>query len=830
MSSADVLNTAAKRLNMQLPATGSMLYGCLRGVIRNSKYSIDPDAGEVTPECLNEVHSFEIARAQDVRTNIPFLKRCGLDLTELCANASATDTFDCFKAKKRQLRPSCAAAVTVWQKAAAGNLGLDPSFHAACKADLDKLCPDARLQDGEAQLCLERVEAGLVLGSKLAPACSRALFQRHLEEGEDIRFNFALSSACTLDKQMFCHDVQPGNGQVLKCLEHFKKEPTFSEPCQLQLDRYMTRKSLDVRLDFQFRQQCGSLAKSFCSVDLAAGGSDLEEGERLMECMRMNLDRISYVPCKQVVYAHMIEAFQDNRLDASLVRACRSEVQTLCRNPRTSLMCLKPLVMQESPSGNVSRGCAEVVVARLREAAADVSFNPALVRDCAAERLEYCSSTSGSEEILCLADNRQHHAFSAACRAAVMSSLVEMSSDVRLFHGLRQGCADDIRALCKGVHQGEGRVVDCLQTHRSEINSTECKRHMLRFVGLVVEDPRMDHQLMQACSVDAQKFCAGVSGAPLHACLRASEDHLSQDCRAAEARLEAFENEDVRINPKITGSCGSALSTYCRDEKPGNANLLRCLQMNMQVPDFPVACKTVMSTLLDRASVKYSLNAKLREACDADLAEVCPAEGDSSNADASALTCLTSNVTKLGTSCQRELSVLVRYQFLRYRMGMPLTMACDGDVLTWCHVDQLSSPYLESGYVFDCLVQHFNQLHRPCWALISIFDVSVYAHATKLESQASDGVLGGRLRNEDLVKISSELRRELEPKILHHMMTKVVKTLEKHYQSVTPALNMLMHGAGLLFLAFVATFIVLIIVYSRKSIKRGVSVIKDGRV
>ena len=58
----------------------------------------------------------------------------------------------------------------------------------------------------------------------------------------------------------------------------------------------------------------------------------------------------------------------------------------------------------------------------------------------------------------------------------------------------------------------------------------------------------------------------------------------------------------------------------------------------------------------------------------------------------------------------------------RYRIGMPMTQVCDGDVMARCHVDKLTAPFLERGFLLQCLLKHASTLHRPCWDLISLFD------------------------------------------------------------------------------------------------------------
>lgn len=125
--------------------------------------------------------------------------------------------------------------------------------------------------------------------------------------------------------------------------------------------------------------------------------------------------------------------------------------------------------------------------------------------------------------------------------------------DIRTMAGLRSDCATDIKTLCKGVVPGEGRVIACLRDARANITDELCRRQVLRLLGFVVEDHRMDYELMSACKPDVQQFCAGVvpGDGLVHDCLRRSRDHVSHECAAAEEKVEMMEHEDVRLNPKI---------------------------------------------------------------------------------------------------------------------------------------------------------------------------------------------------------------------------------------------------------------------------------------
>ena len=46
------------------------------------------------------------------------------------------------------------------------------------------------------------------------------------------------------------------------------------------------------------------------------------------------------------------------------------------------------------------------------------------------------------------------------------------------------------------MQPGEGRVIACLRDARANITGELCKRQVLRLLGFVVEDHRMDYELM----------------------------------------------------------------------------------------------------------------------------------------------------------------------------------------------------------------------------------------------------------------------------------------------------------------------------------------------
>jgi hypothetical protein len=65
------------------------------------------------------------------------------------------------------------------------------------------------------------------------------------------------------------------------------------------------------------------------------------------------------------------------------------------------------------------------------------------------------------------------------------------------------------------------------------------------------------------------------------------------------------------------------------------------------------------------------------------------ATGTSAHHEETVLACLARSATQLTSGCRSELQALVKLSLKHYRVGMPLTSQCDGDVMARCQVDKV---------------------------------------------------------------------------------------------------------------------------------------------
>jgi hypothetical protein len=86
-------------------------------------------------------------------------------------------------------------------------------------------------------------------------------------------------------------------------------------------------------------------------------------------------------------------------------------------------------------------------------------------------------------------------------------------------------CAEDAARLCKGVQQGQGRIAHCLKEHSNEL-SPACKENMAAMKEKIKD-------LVQACKADSEKLCRETKpgeGRVLR-CLKQHEGSLSVACK-----------------------------------------------------------------------------------------------------------------------------------------------------------------------------------------------------------------------------------------------------------------------------------------------------------
>jgi hypothetical protein len=112
----------------------------------------------------------------------------------------------------------------------------------ACRADVQRLCPDIPKGGGRIQACLRANQ------DKVSPECKTemASIRRKVKE---------VGEACAADVEAYCAGVKPGGGNVLRCLAANKG--TLSPRCQGVVQGAQEKAA-------EFRKACDKDAKKLC--------------------------------------------------------------------------------------------------------------------------------------------------------------------------------------------------------------------------------------------------------------------------------------------------------------------------------------------------------------------------------------------------------------------------------------------------------------------------------------------------------------------------------------------------------------------------------------
>jgi hypothetical protein len=94
-------------------------------------------------------------------------------------------------------------------------------------------------------------------------------------------------------------------------------------------------------------------------------------------------------------------------------------------------------------------------------------------------------------------------------------------------------CKPDVEKFCKDVQPGEGKMMQCLKQHQSEL-SAPCQ-------GRIKQVAQQMKQFQAACEPDVEKFCwdTPIGKGGIAKCLQQHTADLSTDCKGAINKAKA---------------------------------------------------------------------------------------------------------------------------------------------------------------------------------------------------------------------------------------------------------------------------------------------------
>lgn len=150
-------------------------------------------------------------------------------------------------------------------------------------------------------------------------------------------------------------------------------------------------------------------------------------------------------------------------------------------------------------------------------------------------------------------------------------------------------CKADIEKLCKDIEPGEGRIMDCLKAHDSELSE-----------GCKAKGGARNHAKMagkEVCAEDKDSFCKDVQPGDgrIIRCFKEHEKELSEGCRAFMAK----EKDAMKTNRPDMTACAGDKEKFCADVKPGKGRIIECMKAHKN--ELSGACRDTLTKKGDRA-------------------------------------------------------------------------------------------------------------------------------------------------------------------------------------------------------------------------------------
>jgi hypothetical protein len=93
-------------------------------------------------------------------------------------------------------------------------------------------------------------------------------------------------------------------------------------------------------------------------------------------------------------------------------------------------------------------------------------------KPCAGDVAKFCGDVKPGEGRIAKCLKQHKDELSPACKM----HLAQVKEAIKETH---KACEDDITMFCPGVQPGEGRILNCLKEHKSELSS-KCKEHIIK--------------------------------------------------------------------------------------------------------------------------------------------------------------------------------------------------------------------------------------------------------------------------------------------------------------------------------------------------------------
>lgn len=296
------------------------------------------DSAAVGQKCRQEVQAQTARAATDYRLNYRLREACRHDVSVLCPDACKNATaqacggraLQCLSIRSEEiLERSCLEEVLYFQRMEVSDFRNDVLLAEACRPDVDKFCKNVEPGEGRTLACLR------VNRAALQPPCRKEELRLSIMAAADIRLRPKLQKLCGAEIAVFCHDIKPGRGRVMQCLQENLGQPEFGDKCTEQVTIRQEAMQADFRENVPLAQACSDEIDATC----AAEKKQAHGQSKVLKCLLRNLGEEEALggSCGKEVSRAARMALWGYTAGAALTESCDTDVQLHCQAQRHRL-------------------------------------------------------------------------------------------------------------------------------------------------------------------------------------------------------------------------------------------------------------------------------------------------------------------------------------------------------------------------------------------------------------------------------------------------------------------------------------------------------------
>jgi Golgi apparatus protein 1 len=575
---------------------------------------------------------------------------------------------------------------------------------------------------------------------------------------------------CKSSIAKFCGNIENGDARHANCIRaenlaarNRKESSPMTPSCNMDVSRFFFKAA---RLKNPIKNPFGKLlnpAHKRFAIDTVPGmrlacNKSAEKhcpektGFLLMSCLRMN-KAVLDSECQQKVFQWQRNSAADMGLDVHFYDACKADLAKLSICTRSSPFSMnlartagqrKACLKQHKE--DLSRGCHEELFRREQQDAEDIRLNLDVYKMCKAEISTKCKDKEFGEGRMmkCLWEKAfgtsKTSGFSTTCKKKVRELTIRSLQDYRLDYRVRTRCTHEIETSCAAEKKQvdaksaaelfakhskneyeymdlddspSGLVLNCLKKNMTRLGDS-CKDEMRRVIMVHSMHKRADPVFAHDCEEDISLLCADVEpdSYKIHICLRKHLSEISAPCKRAEIAQGTLEAMDIGLKPALGNRCRSAIAEHCSHVNPGEAQVIHCLQDNMNTPGFPPTCKSAVEDDLEASNRDWRLKYGFEAQCSKDIRALCKEEMEAEGGLGEVLSCLKDKYKKVQSEqCQEQILRVTRQGANNIKLAPNQYEVCKGDSEKYC-----AGVTPGSGRVHNCLLRNRFVLSEPCAA------------------------------------------------------------------------------------------------------------------